>query len=71
MLMVVGVLLSSGSSASAQLKGHYIPGFTGLENGTQPPPSITLAVAIRRSCSSAHASFPSSGREPARNGRPF
>jgi hypothetical protein len=40
-LMIVASLVSD---ASAQLKGHYIPGFTGLDNGTQPPPSITLAV---------------------------
>jgi hypothetical protein len=32
--------------AMAQFKGHYIPGFTGLENGTQPPPSISLGLPI-------------------------
>ena len=40
------VLLGSSRHASAQLKGHYIPGFTGLEDGSQPPPSISLAVPI-------------------------
>jgi hypothetical protein len=40
------VLFGSSRNASAQLKGHYIPGFTGLENGSQPPPSISLAVPI-------------------------
>lgn len=34
------------STASAQLKGHYIPGFTGLENGSQPPPGISVAVPV-------------------------
>jgi hypothetical protein len=38
--IVVGV----SADARAQLKGHYIAGFTGLENGSQPPPSITVAV---------------------------
>ena len=42
LLLVVGV----SEDAQAQLKGHYIPGFTGLGNGSQPPPSITLAVPI-------------------------
>ena len=41
-----GVLLSlllAATPASAQLKGHYIPGFTGLDNGTQPPPGVSVA----------------------------
>jgi hypothetical protein len=38
------MVLSISGTAWAQLKGHYIPGFTGLDNGSQPPPSITLAV---------------------------
>jgi len=42
---VVGLLAFSGT-AQAQLKGHYIPGFTGLNNGSQPPPSITFAVPV-------------------------
>jgi len=28
------------------LKGHYIPGFTGLQNGSQPPPSINLILPV-------------------------
>jgi hypothetical protein len=44
--IVAGVLLGSGRDAFAQLKGHYIPGFTGLENGSQPPPSVSVAVPI-------------------------
>ena len=32
--------------AAAQLKGHYIPGFTGLMNGTQSPPGIAIALPI-------------------------
>jgi len=32
---VAAVLLGSSRDASAQLKGHCIPGFTGLDNGTQ------------------------------------
>src|SRR4051812_16245841 len=43
---LAGVFLGSGRNASAQLKGHYIPGFTGLENGSQPPPSVSVAVPI-------------------------
>lgn len=40
------VLLLSAAGAPpafAQLKGHYIPGFTGLDNGTQPPPGVSVA----------------------------
>lgn len=40
--IVVGV----SADARAQLKGHYIPGFSGLENGSQPPPSVTVGVPI-------------------------
>lgn len=43
--IVMSVLALGGAEDSrAQLKGHYIPGFTGLENGSQPPPSISLFV---------------------------
>jgi len=38
------LLLTASGPVWAQLKGHYIPGFTGVGNGTQPPPSITFAV---------------------------
>jgi len=30
----------------AQLKGHYVPGFTGLQNGSQPPPGVSVALPI-------------------------
>jgi hypothetical protein len=43
---IAGVLLGSSRDASAQLKGHYVPGFTGLENGSQPPPSVSVALPI-------------------------
>ncbi len=36
--------LASGREAHAQLKGHYIPGFTGLQSGSQGPPSISLVL---------------------------
>src|SRR5262245_25045513 len=42
LLIIVGPI----GNAWAQLKGHYIPGFTGLDNGSQPPPSITLALPV-------------------------
>jgi hypothetical protein len=44
-LAISSVLIFSGT-ARAQLKGHYIPGFTGLDNGTQPSPSITFALPV-------------------------
>jgi hypothetical protein len=34
------------SDAHAQLKGDYVAGFTGLENGTQGPPGITIALPV-------------------------
>ena len=33
-------------TAYAQLKGHYIPGFTGLQNGSQSPPAVTIVLPI-------------------------
>jgi hypothetical protein len=46
-LVIAGVsVLAFSGTAWAQLKGHYIPGFTGLDNGSQPPPSITFAVPV-------------------------
>lgn len=44
--IATAVVVGVSADARAQLKGHYIPGFTGLENGSQPPPSITVAVPI-------------------------
>ncbi len=32
--------------ADAQLKGHYIAGFTGLQNGSQAPPGINLLLPV-------------------------
>lgn len=43
---IVLLVMGLGSEARAQMKGHYIPGFTGLGNGSQPPPSITVAVPV-------------------------
>jgi hypothetical protein len=44
--LLAAVLLAPARVASAQLKGHYIPSFTGLENGTQAPPSLSLAKSL-------------------------
>lgn len=44
--VVLSLLLLIPSPARAQLKGHYIPGFTGLDDGTQPPPGISVAVPV-------------------------
>ena len=47
---VAGVLVAGALAlavdASAQLRGHYFPGFTGLQNGTQPPPGISLVMPV-------------------------
>ncbi len=43
-LVIVAALLPH--AAYAQLKGHYVPGFTGLQNGTQAPPSITVVLPM-------------------------
>jgi len=40
------LLVLSSRPASAQLKGHYIQGFTGLENGTQPPPGLSHRLPV-------------------------
>jgi len=45
-LLAAALPLVSSPNVSAQLKGHYIPGFTGLGDGSQPPPSITLALPV-------------------------
>jgi len=44
--LAAAITVFASRPASAQLKGHYIPGFTGLENGSQPPPGLTLALPI-------------------------
>lgn len=38
--------LADVGEAAAQLKGHYVPGFTALMDGTQPPPGISIALPI-------------------------
>src|SRR6476646_9801920 len=45
-LLTAAILLALSRDASAQLKGHYIPGFTGLGNGSQPPPSLSLGLPV-------------------------
>ncbi len=44
--MATAALLLAAGPAAAQLKGHYIPGFTGLGNGTQPPPGVSIALPV-------------------------
>ena len=41
----MGVLLVALSS-HAQYKGDHIPGFTGLESGTQPPPGLYVGTMV-------------------------
>ncbi len=50
---IAAVLITSGmfflvlaGDAQAQFRGHYIPGFTGLQNGTQAPPGIGLFTPV-------------------------
>ena len=46
-VLVAGMLsLALAVDAHAQFKGHYFPGFTGLQNGTQTPPGISLALPV-------------------------
>jgi hypothetical protein len=48
-LIVVSLLsaaLARPHPAEAQLKGHYVPGFSGLQNGSQGPPAITIVLPI-------------------------
>lgn len=39
-------LLAMVQPVQAQLKGHYVPGFTGLQNGSQGPPALTVVLPI-------------------------
>src|SRR5262249_55875471 len=39
---VMATVLGLARDSGAQLKGHYIPGFTGLSNGSQAPPGINI-----------------------------
>jgi hypothetical protein len=45
-MLVVGITFALAPDAAAQLKGHYVPGFTGLQNGSQGPPAITIALPL-------------------------
>jgi hypothetical protein len=40
------ISLILAGDACAQLKGHYVAGFTGLQNGTMPPPGITVFLPV-------------------------
>jgi hypothetical protein len=44
-IMIV-LALGHAGDAAAQLKGHYIPGFMGLQSGSQPPPSISYVMPL-------------------------
>jgi hypothetical protein len=47
LVIVTGQLvLALTRDSAAQLKGHYIPGFTGLQSGSQPPPSINFILPV-------------------------
>lgn len=46
MALALTLCAVTGTNAFAQLKGHYIPGFTGLDNGSQAPPSIAIGVPV-------------------------
>ena len=41
---MLSVVVTAG--AQAQLKGHYVPGFAGLQSGTQPPPGISVFLPV-------------------------
>jgi hypothetical protein len=41
-LLVLAVILAVPQTTAAQLKGHYVPGFTGVGNGSQGHPAITV-----------------------------
>lgn len=44
-LVVVSLAaLATTDTASAQLKGHYLPGFSGLDNGSLAPAGLTLSA---------------------------
>src|SRR6476660_8894167 len=45
--IAVGMLsVVDTAGAQAQLKGHYVPGFAGLQSGTQPPPGISVFLPV-------------------------
>jgi len=41
---MLSVVVTAG--AQAQLKGDYVPGFAGLQSGTQPPPGISVFLPV-------------------------
>ena len=45
-IVMTGLVLGWADDSAAQLKGHYFPGFTGLQNGSQPPPSVSLLFPV-------------------------
>lgn len=45
-LLGVGLALGAARDAQAQLKGHYIPGFAGLQSGSQAPPGINVILPV-------------------------
>jgi hypothetical protein len=45
-LVAVALLSGAPREALAQLKGHYIPGFAGLQSGSQAPPSISVILPV-------------------------
>jgi hypothetical protein len=45
--IVSGLLsIDLAGDARAQLKGHYLPGFTGLLSGSQAPPGISVFLPV-------------------------
>src|SRR6185295_10310408 len=45
-LLLWSMVFALAPDATAQLKGHYVPGFTGLQNGSQGPPAITIVFPV-------------------------
>jgi hypothetical protein len=39
-------VLALAGDAKAQFKGHYVPGFAGLQSGSQPPPGISVFLPV-------------------------
>ena len=46
-ILVLATLLLHQSAIHAQQVGHYIGGFTGLENGSTAPPGLYVAVRVK------------------------
>lgn len=45
-VVAVGLAFGLARGAEAQLKGHYVPGFAGMQSGSQAPPGINLILPI-------------------------